>query len=97
MRLGLMMAMVTIVAISLTGLLVFANEKAGPKGSVGGGTPSAGKGVPQMQTPVDPMQKKDAKGGPQKGSGQGTQNPKEDTGNTNPESQSNTEKTKGKK
>lgn len=31
MNLGLTVAMVTIVAVSLTGLIVFANEKRGPK------------------------------------------------------------------
>ena len=97
MKLGLMMAVVTILAVSLTGPTVFANEKPGPRGSVGGGTPSAGKGVPQMQTPVDPMQQEDAKGGPQKGSGQGIQNPKEQIGDTKAGSQSNSQKTKGKK
>ncbi len=66
------------VSLSLASLVVFANERPGPKGSVGGGTPSAGKGVPQMQAPVDPMQQGgDVKSAPQPGSGQGTQNPKE--------------------
>ena len=66
------------VSISLTAVVGFANERPGPKGSVGGGSPSAGKGVPQMQAPVDPMQQgSDMKSSPQPGSGQGSQNPKE--------------------
>ena len=89
------MAIVMSVSLSVTGLAVFANERPGPKGSVGGGSPSAGKGVPQMQTPVDPMQQNDAKGTPQPGSGQGAQNPKE-SGDKNAGSQS-TDKAKGKK
>ena len=95
MNSALTIAVAIIVSLSLTGLAVFANERPGPKGSVGGGTPSAGKGVPQMQTPVDPMQQGgDAKGTPQPGSGQGTQNPKQ--GSDKGGSQS-TEKAKGKK
>jgi hypothetical protein len=95
MKPGLTMAIVMIVSLSLMGVAVFANERPGPKGSVGGGGSSAGKGVPQMQSPVDPMQQGgDAKGTPQPGSGQGTQNPKE--GSDKAGSQS-TDKTKGKK
>ena len=91
---GLTIAM--IVLFSLTGLTVFADEKSGPKGSVGGGSPSAGKGVPQMQTPVDPMQQGgDAKSTPQPGSGQGTQNPKE--GSDSKAGSQSAEKAKGKK
>lgn len=90
------MAVAIVVSLSLTALAVFANERPGPKGSVGGGTPSAGKGVPQMQTPVDPMQQSgDAKGTPQPGSGQGMQNPKE--GSDNKAGSQSTDKTKGKK
>ncbi|MGZ9204753.1 MAG: hypothetical protein ACXW37_12100 [Nitrospira sp.] len=82
MRTGLTIVLVMIVSLSLTSLVVRADEKPGPKGSVGGGTPSAGKGVPQMHTPIDPMQQGgDAKGNPQPGSGQGTQNPKESSDN----------------
>ena len=92
---GFIMAVAMIVLLSLTGLTAFADEKSGPKGSVGGGTPSAGKGVPQMQTPVDPVQESgDAKGTPQPGSGQGTQNPKEGSDKAGAQS---TDKAKGKK
>ena len=95
MKPGLTIALVMIVSLPLTGLAVFANERPGPKGSVGGGSPSAGKGVPQMQTPVDPMQQGgDAKGTPQPGSGQGTQNPKEGSDKAGPQS---ADQTKGKK
>ena len=95
MKPGLTIGLVMIVSFSLNGLAAFANERPGPKGSVGGGSPSAGKGVPQMQTPVDPMQEGgDAKGSPQPGSGQGTQNPKEGGGTTGSQSP---DKAKGKK
>ena len=61
----------------LVPLTVFANERPGPRGSVGGGSGSAGKGVPQMQTPVDPMQQQsEQKSSSESGSGKGTQNPK---------------------
>ena len=93
---GLTMAVLMIVALSLTGLTVFANERPGPEGSVGGGSSSAGKGVPQMQTPVDPMQQGgEAKTAPQPGSGQGTQNPKE--GHDSQSGSQNTDKAKVKK
>ena len=89
------MAVAMILFLSLTGLTAFADEKPGPKGSVGGGSPSAGKGVPQMQAPVDPMQQgSDAKGTPQPGSGQGTQNPKDGSDKAGAQ---NTDKAKGKK
>jgi hypothetical protein len=89
------MAIAMIVLLSLTGLTAFADEKPGPKGPVGGGSPSAGKGVPQMQTPVDPMQQGgEGKRTPQPGSGQGAQNPKE--GDTTGNSQ-NSDKPKQKK
>ena len=82
MRIGFTMTLAMIISLSLTGLAVFANERPGPKGSVGGGSPSAGKGVPQMQSPVDPMQHGgDAQNPSQPGSGQGTQNPKEGSDN----------------
>jgi hypothetical protein len=96
MKAALIISIVAIVSLSLTGLAVFANERPGPKGSVGGGSPSAGKGVPQMQTPVDPMQQgNDAKGTSQAGSGQGSQNPKE--GSNNQAGSQSTDKGKGRK
>ena len=78
MKTGVFRAATIAVCLSLTSVVGFANERPGPKGSVGGGSPSAGKGVPQMQAPVDPMQQgSDMKSSPRPGSGQGSQNPKE--------------------
>ena len=69
-------AIATIVLL-LVPLMVLANERPGPRGSVGGGSGSAGKGVPQMQTPVDPMQQQSQQKSPsESGGGKGTQNSK---------------------
>ena len=96
MKPGFTIAVVMIVSFPLIGSAVFANERPGPKGSVGGGSSSAGKGVPQMQTPVDPMQQGgEAKPAPQPGSGQGTQNPKE--GSDSPGGSQSTDKARGRK
>lgn len=96
MRPELTMAVALIVSLSLMGVAAFANDRSGPKGSVGGGSPSGGKGVPQMQAPLDPMQQGgDAKGTPQSGSERGTQNPKE--GTDRKASAQNTEKAKERK
>jgi hypothetical protein len=78
---GLRLTAVAILAFAP--MMASANERPGPKGSVGGGAGtgggSAGKGgVPQMQTPMDPMQQgTESDTSPQPGSGKGTQNPKQ--------------------
>lgn len=70
-----------VVALLSCSIVAIADERPGPKGSVGGGAgPSgvpAGKGgVPQMPAPVDPMQQgAEVSSPPQPGSGKGTQNP----------------------
>ena len=76
MKAGWSVAFATIVLL-LVPLMVLANERPGPRGSVGGGSGSAGKGIPQMQTPVDPMQQPTEQKSPSEpGSGKGTQTPK---------------------
>jgi hypothetical protein len=70
-------AAIATIVLLLMPLMVLANERPGPRGSVGGGSGSAGKGVPQMQTPVDPMQQQSQQKSPsESGGGKGTQNSK---------------------
>ncbi len=85
MTIPLCLRLIAVAVLSLAPMMAAADERPGPKGSVGGGPgPSGGPagkgGVPQMQTPVDPMQQgSEVNSPPQPGSGKGTQNPKEGT------------------
>jgi hypothetical protein len=79
----LWLRLTAVALLAFAPMVASANERPGPKGSVGGGAGtsggSAGKGgVPQMQAPVDPMQHGAEGSSPQPGSGQGTQNSKEE-------------------
>ncbi len=82
MTIKLCLRLMAVAVLSLAPMAA-ADERPGPKGG-GGAGPSGGPagkgGVPQMQTPVDPMQQgSEVNSPPQPGSGKGTQNPKEGT------------------